>query len=737
MKGLIIVESPAKIKTIKKIVGSAYDVAATVGHIIDLPESRIGIDTTTFEAKYTVIKGKAPIIKQLQDKCDGKSIIVIATDPDREGEAIAWHVQSQIQGRAQEIKRARFTEITSSGIHEALDHLTDIDMNMVNSQQARRMLDRLVGYEISPILWKILYKGLSAGRVQSAALRLLAEREREIRAFVIEKYWEFFILFDETKAKLVKIAGKKAEIQSEQKMNEILNDLQVHKDSFVITEYTKKESIRKSPAPFITSTLQQEAYNRFGYPAKKTMMIAQGLYEGVELPEGSTGLITYMRTDSFRISNEAITAVRGFIETSFGISYVPKAPKMYASKNKNMQGAHEAIRPTSATRMPSQIKEFVSADQYKLYTLIWERFTASQMTDARYTQHTLDVENGKYLFEAGFHTLIFDGFEKVYPYNRKDEKQGDFSHYKNGQHVNVTEIIHEEKETTPPPYYTEATLVKQMESLGIGRPSTYASIISVLVDRKYADREKTKLKTTDLGLIVNDHLVELFPKIVDYQFTSSMEDDLDRVEQGEIEYTTLLRDFYTQFTEWIHAAKDRTKGLKQELHRESGIMCEKCGKPMVVKWSKNGEFLACSGYPECKTAMNFEYKDNVIVPVKREEETTDEICPECKQGHLVYKKGRFGKFLACNRYPECKFTKQVNEEIMPCPKCGEGSIIARRTKKGRTFYGCSKYPACDFVSWDRPVGKCPQCSGALIEKNKKIVCSNKECTYVQPEQGND
>lgn len=737
MKGLIIVESPAKIKTIKKIVGGAYDVAATVGHIIDLPENRIGINTETFEANYTVMKGKAQVIKQLQEKCEGKSVIVIATDPDREGEAIAWHVQSQIKGRAKEIKRARFTEITSSGINDALDHLSDIDMNMVNSQQARRILDRLVGYEISPILWKILYKGLSAGRVQSAALRLIVEREQEIRAFIIEKYWEIFIVFDATKAKLVKIAGKKAEITSETQKDVILTDLNNAPKNFVITGYTQKESVRKSPAPFITSTLQQDAYNRFGYSAKKTMMIAQGLYEGVDIPEGSTGLITYMRTDSFRVSQEALTAVRDVITHSYGAPYLPKSPKMYSSKNKNVQGAHEAIRPTSVIRFPDQLRSYLTPDQFKIYKLIWERFVASQMTDARYTQHILDIENGKYLFEAGFQTLVFDGFERVYPYNKKEDKQEDFSRYNKGQHVTVSEIIPEEKETTPPPYYTEATLVKQLEALGIGRPSTYASIISVLVDRKYADREKTKLKATDLGIIVNNHLVELFPKIVDYQFTSGMENDLDRVEQGEIDYKELLRTFYTQFTEWLGAAKGRAKELKQDLRRETDIKCEKCGLPMVVKWSKNGEFLACSGYPECKNAMNFEYKDGEIVPVSREDESTGEQCPECKEGMLVYKKGRYGKFLACNRYPECKYTKPVNEAIMPCPKCATGSIIARKSKRGRLFYGCSKYPECDFVSWDRPAGKCPTCGAHLIEKNKKVFCSNKECGYVQPEQGND
>lgn len=737
MKGLIIVESPAKIKTIKKIVGNAYDVAATVGHIIDLPENRIGIDTDTFEAKYTVMKGKAQVIKQLQDKCAGKSIVVIATDPDREGEAIAWHVQSQIKERAKEIKRARFTEITSTGINEALDNLSDIDMNMVNSQQARRILDRLVGYEISPILWRILYKGLSAGRVQSAALRLLVEREQEIRAFVVEKFWDIFIVFDETKAKLVKISGKKAEITSETLKDSILTDLNNNPNNFIITSYTQKESVRKSPAPFITSTLQQEAANRYGYSAKKTMMIAQGLYEGIDLPEGSTGLITYMRTDSFHVAHEALNAVRDHISHSFGAAYLPKSVKVYSSKNKNVQGAHEAIRPTSVVRLPEQVKSYLTPDQFKIYKLIWERFVASQMTDARYTQHTLDIENGKYLFEAGFQTLVFDGFERVYPYNKKEDKQGDFSRYTKGQQVTVTDIIPEEKETTPPPHYTEATLVKQLEALGIGRPSTYASIISVLVDRKYADREKTKLKATDLGIIVNNHLVELFPKIVDYQFTSGMEDDLDRVEQGEIDYKELLRTFYTQFTEWLSSAKGRAKELKQDLHRETEIKCEKCGRPMVVKWSKNGEFLACSGYPECKNAMNFEYKDGEIVPLSREDETTGEHCPECKEGMLVYKKGRYGKFLACNRYPECKYTKPVNEPLMPCPKCATGSIIARKSKKGRMFYGCSKYPECDFVSWDKPAGTCPTCGAYLVIKGKKTVCSNKACGYVQPEQGND
>ena len=729
MKSLIIVESPTKVKTIKKIVGKKYDVAATVGHIIDLPKSKLGIDEETLEPQYVTIRGKGPIIRDIIAKAASKESIIIATDPDREGEAIAWHVKSKLEGREIPVQRARFNEITEAGIIQALGELTDIDMDMVYSQQTRRILDRLVGYKISPVLWRILYKGLSAGRVQSAALRLVVEREKEIRAFRVETYWEVFCTFDGIKAKLIKIGGKKADIRDKALLEELLGE--IRRGDFTVVKAEEKESPRRPLPPFRTSTLQQEAYNRLGFSAKKTMMLAQRLYEGIPLPAGNVGLITYMRTDSLRISGEALNKVRAFIQEHFGRAYCPEKPHFYGKKKGNkIQDAHEAIRPTVLNLSPEDVKGHMNKDLYRLYKLIWTRFVASQMMPARYVNLVLHLENGRALFEATGSRRTFDGFEKVYTFGQRDETELNLNRYPLGAKVIPDSIISEEKETSPPPYYTDATLVKKLESMGIGRPSTYASIISVLINRRYVDRDSRKLKATDLGMTVTDYLVKLFPKIVDYTFTSHMEEDLDRIESGEVGHKAILEEFYRELTTWLEEVEKILPVLKEENVEETSLVCEKCGKPMVIKWGRNGKFLACSGYPDCKNTMNFRMENGEIVP-EENGDLTGEKCPDCG-GDLVVKQGRYGKFIACSRYPECRYTKKIeNKTGVICPKCGKGDVVVKRSRKGRLFYGCSRYPDCDFVSWNKPIGeKCPQCEkGYLVEKGKKIVCSEKDCPY--------
>jgi len=729
MKSLIIVESPTKVKTIKKIVGKNYDVTATVGHVIDLPKSKLGIDEETLEPQYVTIKGKGPVIKEIISKAASKERVIIATDPDREGEAIAWHVKSKLEGRDIIVRRARFNEITDTGILQALEELTDIDMDMVYSQQTRRILDRLVGYKISPVLWRILYKGLSAGRVQSAALRLVVEREKEIRDFRVETYWEIFCIFEGIKAKLIKIDGKKADIRDKALLEELLSE--IRQGEFTVVKAEEKESPRRPLPPFRTSTLQQEAYNRLGFSARKTMTLAQRLYEGIPLPSGNAGLITYMRTDSLRVSGEALNMARAFIQDKYGANYCPEKPNFYGKKKGNkIQDAHEAIRPTLLSLTPDEVQGHMEKDLYRLYRLIWTRFVASQMMPARYINSVLHLENGRTLFEATGSRRTFEGFEKVYTFGQRDEAELDLSRYPLGSVVNPDKVFSEEKETSPPPYYTDATLVKKLESMGIGRPSTYASIISVLISRRYVERDSKKLKATDLGITVTDYLVKLFPKIVDYTFTSHMEKDLDRIESGEAEHKAILEEFHRELTAWLKEVEKILPALKEENVEETSLVCDKCGKPMVVKWGRNGKFLACSGYPECKNTMNFRLENGEIVP-DTTGDLTGEKCPQCG-GDLVMKQGRYGKFIACSNYPECRYTKKVeNKTGITCPVCGKGDVVVKRTRKGRLFYGCSRYPDCEFVSWNKPTGeRCPQCEkGILVEKGKKVVCSEKDCTY--------
>ena len=722
MKGLIIVESPTKVKTVKKIVKRNYDVMASVGHVIDLPKSKLGIDPDTLEPQYVTIKGKAAVINEIKKKSEKADMVILATDPDREGEAIAYHIMRKLADSGVEIKRARFTEITEKGINEALNELSDIDMNMFYSQQTRRILDRLVGYRISPILWRIMYKGLSA------ALRLIAERQAEIDGFIPEKYWEITAAFGDVTAKLVKTDGKRSRITEEKDFLTVMEELS--SGSFIVESIDSAKREKRAKPPFITSTLQQEAYNRLGYSAKKTMMLAQRLYEGIALPGGNTGLITYMRTDSFRVSQEALNDARAFIARDRGERYLPEKPNFYAKKKgTKIQDAHEAIRPTSVFITPDSLSDMMEKDLHRLYKLIWERFVASQMVPAIYQNTVLSILNGRHLFEAEGAVRVFDGFENIYRWAARDDSPMDISGFEIGKEKACDGIFPDEKETQPPACFTDASLVKKLEALGIGRPSTYAQIITVLINRQYVQREARKLICTDLGMIVNDTVRSLFPRIVDYEFTENMENDLDDIENGESGHKEILRKFYDDLTGWLEDAEKDIPSIKESVIQKTEIKCAKCGMPMIIRWGRNGRFLACSGYPECKNTMDFEMTDGKPVPVEGNL-TVEGTCPECGSG-LVKKRGRFGEFIACSRYPECRYTKKVDEKIgVTCPKCGTGHVVRKKSKKGRYFYGCDRYPQCDFVDWNKPTGAvCPECGEYLVEKGKKTVCSRKGCGY--------
>ncbi|MEW5923232.1 MAG: type I DNA topoisomerase [Candidatus Zixiibacteriota bacterium] len=724
-KNLLIVESPAKSKTLKKFLGKDFDILATIGHIKDLPKSKLGVDTDNgFSIQYETIKGKTKVLKELKDTAKKSKMIYLAPDPDREGEAIAWHVARELKAIDDEkIVRVTFNEITKNAVLSALENTRHIDVNLVNAQQARRVLDRLVGYKVSPFLWKTIAYGLSAGRVQSVALRIICEREKEIADFVIEEYWELEAeLADKQnahfRAKLTKIDGDKPKIENQDGADKIASD--VRKQTFVVESIKKSERKRKPSPPFITSTLQQEAARYFYFTPKKTMMVAQQLYEGIELgDEGATGLITYMRTDSTRIAESALASVREFIDQNFGGEYLPPKAVRYASK-KGSQDAHEAIRPTYLELPPEKIKKHLTKDQLKLYTLIWNRFVASQMSPAVYDTTAVDINAGKYTFHAAAQALRFDGFLRVYQ-EAKENGNGngngngenglvDFiPDVKEGDKLKLVEIYPSQHFTKPPARYTQASLVKMLEAEGIGRPSTYATIVSTLLDRKYVENKERRLYATDLGQTVNKILVESFPQIFSVQFTAHMEDDLDQIETGKVDWVDVIKEFYGPFDKRLGKLSSMQKEIKESLTEATQDVCENCGSPMVIKWGRNGRFLACSAYPECKTTKPLNGADEVV--------TTDEKCDKCGLP-MVIKNGRFGKFLACSGYPNCKNTKALSTGVK-CPKDGcSGDIVEKRSKKGKSFFGCSNYPKCDFVAWYKPVNKaCPQCgSPYMFEK---------------------
>ncbi len=706
---LFIVESPAKAKTIKRFLGKGYEVKASLGHIRDLPQKELGVDVQNdFSPKYVVIKGKERTLRELKRAAKDRKRIYLALDPDREGEAIAWHVSQELKAPAANLYRVRFNEITKRAIKEAVENPQQIDMRLVNAQQARRILDRLVGYKVSPFLWTTIYRGLSAGRVQSVALRLICDREREIEEFKPQEYWSITALLlsrdgSPFKAKLHKINSKDFKISNKVKADQILDDLKGRE--FAVTKVTINERKRNPYPPFITSTLQQEASKRLRFSTKKTMMLAQQLYEGVDLgQEGRTGLITYMRTDSTRIAQEALKEARTWVGKKFGGDYLPVKPWKYKSR-KSAQEAHECIRATSPGKEPDLIKEYLSPDQFRLYSLIWSRFLACQMSSAIYLSTAVDIEAGPYLFRATGSTLKFPGFLKVYPL---PEEETILPSLTEGEVLKIKEIIPQQHFTKPPPRYTEASLVKELEEKGIGRPSTYAQIITTILTRGYVKFEERKFFPTELGRTVKDILVENFPSLFDVGFTAQMEENLDRIESGKDEWVGVLKDFYGPFQKMVKEAEERRTQLKRGLTQETDIVCEKCGGKMVIKWGRNGRFLACSGYPQCTNTK----------PLPEDE--TEERCELCG-AKLVVRSGRYGKFLACSNYPQCKFTKPLSTGVR-CPRSGcDGYLVARRSKKGRTFYGCSRYPKCDFTSWDKPVVKsCPHCGAPyLLEKRRK------------------
>jgi DNA topoisomerase-1 len=720
-KSLLIVESPAKSRTLKKFLGPGFEILPTIGHIRDLPKSKLGVDTDDgFKIDYEIIKGKEKVIEKLKSSAKKSDIVYLAPDPDREGEAIAWHVASQLKG-VKNITRVTFNEITKSAVLEALKNTRSIDVNLVDAQQARRVLDRLVGYKVSPFLWKTVARGLSAGRVQSVALRIICEREEEIASFVIEEYWEIeALLEDKNKAqilsKLAKIDDVKPEIKTEGDAKKIAAEL--GQIEFKVEAITNSQKIKKPYPPFITSTLQQEAARAYYFSPKKTMMIAQQLYEGIDLgAEGPTGLITYMRTDSTRVAETAVGAVRDYIKTNFGASYLPKSPAKYSTR-KGSQDAHEAIRPTYMDHQPDKIKKDLTKDQLKLYTLIWNRFVASQMSPAVYDTTSVDIKAGKYLFRSNAQSLKFDGFLRIYQEAKENGQNGqngenglvDFiPDLKIGDILRLVEVKPSQHFTKPPARFSEAMLVKTLEAEGIGRPSTYASIISTLLDRKYVESQERRLFPTDLGKTVNKILVESLPNIFDVKFTAHMEDDLDQIENGKENWVDVIREFYLPFEKTMGKLSKKQKEIKKSITEETNEKCENCGSPMVIKWGRNGRFLACSAYPKCKTTKPLESE--------QESSATDIKCSKCGSP-MVIRNGRFGRFLACSSYPECKNTLPVPTGVK-CPKegCG-GDIVQKRSKKMKIFYGCSNYPKCDFVSWDKPVNHpCPHCGHAyMVEK---------------------
>ncbi|NQV41110.1 MAG: type I DNA topoisomerase [Candidatus Marinimicrobia bacterium] len=722
---LVIVESPSKAGTIKKYLGEEYKVLSTVGHIRDLPRTQLGVDLKdNFKPLYVTIPGKKKNVEALREAAKQATHIFVATDPDREGEAIGWHVTRILANLNKPISRVMFYEITKTGVLEGMQKATELDMNMVNAQQARRIIDRLVGFKVSPFLWRVLYSGLSAGRVQSVALRLICERQEEIDRFEPQEYWTIKADVETTKkktfeAELQKVDGKKAYIPNEPIAMELRNALK--NEQYLVSNVTKKRVRRNPHAPFTTSTLQQAAFQKLGFTTKRTMTLAQQLYEGVTLADGeTTGLITYMRTDSTRVAESAIETARTQIESKYGSDYLPASPRQFGKKSGKIQDAHEAIRPANPELVPDNIKASLTAPQAKLYDLIWRRFVASQMAVAVFDQSTVDVKAGtRFDLRASGSDLVFDGYRVVYFENVEEQDNHLPADLEENEKLQALEVKADQHFTKPPAPYTESSLVKILDKEGIGRPSTYANIISVVQARNYVQSEKRKLYPTELGKVTNKLLVENFSELVNKTFTREMELNLDRVEEGKSTYLEVMTEFWSHLERWLEESSKSYTELKKSLQEDSGEACEKCGKPMVIKWSKNGRFLACSGFPTCKNARPLE---SPTTGEDGEEKVVEDHgkCEKC-ESPLVLRDGRYGKFYACSAYPKCKFTKPFTI-LMPCPKpdC-KGDISPRRSKRGRTFYGCTKYPDCDFVSWDPPIAhKCPACENPyMVAKSTK------------------
>ncbi|MBF0492835.1 MAG: type I DNA topoisomerase [Deltaproteobacteria bacterium] len=762
-KTLVIVESPSKAKTIGKYLGKNYSVKASVGHVKDLPVSKLGVDIKNdFEPTYEVIKGKKKVIDEIKSAAEKSDYVFLATDPDREGEAIAWHIAEEISSKSKAIKKTKkdskiakkleapvtaasdkiqrvlFHEITKKSILEAIAHPLALNQSLFDAQQARRVLDRLVGYQISPLLWEKVQRGLSAGRVQSVAVRIICEREAEIEKFVSTEYWSLEAQLEGSKApsfvaKLMGKEGKKIELGNKEVTEQIKEE--VSKTPFILKEVLKKERRRQPSPPFTTSTLQQEAARKLGYSAKKTMMLAQKLYEGVEVSEGETaGLITYMRTDSTRLSPDSLVEVREFILKNYSKDYLPEAAIVYKSK-KAAQDAHEAIRPTSLQYDPALVAKSLSADEMKLYELIWKRFIACQMSPAVFDQTTFNISAGPYDFRATGSVMKFPGFIAVYLEGKDDTADEDeekrLPNLAAPENLKLLDLLPEQHFTQPPPRFTDASLVKELEEKGIGRPSTYASILSTIVDKKYISKEQNKFRPTTLGNIVNNLLVNHFPDILNVQFTAKMEDELDDVEEGKLAWRDTIKKFYTTFDATLQKAKVQMKDIKRQ-EIKTDFVCEKCGRPMVVKFGRHGEFLACIGYPECKSTKEIAKAEDGAYAIQ-ETPTTTEVCDKCASPMLV-KRGRFGSFLACSKYPECKSTKAISIGVN-CLQCS-APLAERKSKRGKSFYGCTAYPKCTFALWDKPVNEaCPQCGSKYLlvkyskKEGEKKVCPGKDCGY--------
>jgi DNA topoisomerase-1 len=740
-KDLIIVESPAKVKTIKKFLGKDYLVEASVGHIRDLPTKSLGVDEkNNFKPQYEIIPGKKKVVNKLRTSASKADRVFLAPDPDREGEAIAWHIAEVIKDKNPRFHRIQFNEITARAVKEALKSPRPLNENLFDSQQARRILDRLVGYKISPLLWKKVKRGLSAGRVQSVALRLIVDREKERQKFVPEEYWVFKAILEASldaknkdfEAELWKINQKKPHIPSAQKAEELEQTL--YNSSFTVTEVIEKERKRDPKPPFITSTLQQEASTRLNFSAKKTMTIAQRLYEGMDLGDmGTTALITYMRTDSVRIAKEAQAVALGWIKEHLGEKYCPPKPRNFKSK-KGAQDAHEAIRPVEPGLTPDMVKSYLPADHFRLYSLIWQRFMASQMAAARFWDTVVTIKAGNTLWRSRGQRQIFPGFLKIYGEAQADKE---LPPLKQGQHLKLLKLSKEQKFTQPPARFTEASLVRKLEELGIGRPSTYATIISTLADREYVTRKDKQFIPTELGNEVCDLLVKHFPGLMDVNFTAEMEKDLDTIAEGEKNWVSVLQKFAQEFYPTLDKAQKEMAVLKAG--KETDIKCEKCGSTMLIRFGRNGSFLACSAYPECKNTANFTRDESgkiQILPSEPIELKKVGTCPRCGND-LVEKKARTGsRFIACSAYPKCTYTRPFSTHVpCPVPDC-PGELVEKSSRRGKIFYGCNQYPSCTYAVWDYPVAKeCPECgSKILVKKNTKargehLACPAKGCKY--------
>jgi DNA topoisomerase-1 len=797
-KALVIVESPAKAKTINKYLGKEYVVKASLGHIKDLPKRDLAVDVDHgFEPRYEVIEGKKKLIGDLKQTAGKVQEVYLAADPDREGEAICYHLQEELGGRKNgpRFYRVMFNEITKKAVQKAFEKPGQVNIDLVDAQQARRVLDRLVGYKISPLLWDKVRRGLSAGRVQTVALRLVVEREREIRAFLKKEYWTIDVDLAGKKpplltARLIRQNDETPEIGAQEVADGIVTQLEGA--DYAVKSVVTREKKRNPVAPFITSTLQQESSRKLRFSVKRTMMLAQRLYEGVEIgKEGAVGLITYMRTDSTRVSDDAVGDARHYIAERFGREFVPDSPNIYKSK-KAAQDAHEAIRPTSMAFAPEIVEKYLAEDAMKLYRLIWNRFVACQMMPALFDQTTIDVAaKGKsgadYLFRATGSVLKFEGFLKAYQEGKDqaDEEDEELRHrlpaVAEGEHLRFRAIKPEQHFTEPPPRYNEATLVKRLEADGVGRPSTYASILSTIQEREYVSKEGGRFVPSELGMVVTDLLLESFDDIFDVTYTARMEEELDEIEEGKRDWRVAMAEFYERFDRDLKHAEEHMTDIKR-MEKPTDLTCEKCGKPLVIKWGKHGSFIACTGYPECTYTRELtvdlpdvdkadlseqadeEYCENCGRPMvlkkgrfgtfyactgypdckttkpiggqqKKPDQPLDEKCPQCGS-QLALKTGRFGEFTACSNYPTCKYVKQKTIGVK-CPECSEGEITERRSRKGKTFYGCNRYPDCKFVAWAKPVAeKCPECgSPYMVEKWLKAgpmwQCPNPECKHKQ------